>query len=218
MLALIPKTNEKLLKIEKYNLEEVVFDLYWKVSKDQSEIADICNHRLEKRKEVLAKHDQVASTFQYATITSYDVKAFLEKFAATIQKNLSRKQRKMMERSLDVIEELQSLAASCKETLDVWQARLKDEHTKDDLASMVRAGTMLQRERQQLSDIVQSLAQLTGKVKTYITIDALQQHVITMIQVIENDEDISQEKKIQIMDKLNQAVQIRVHQQVEDND
>lgn len=214
--ALVPKTNDKLLKIEKYNLDDLVFDLYWKVSKDNTEIAEICNQRLQKRKEVLAKHGQVASTFQFSTITSHDVKLFLEKFALTINKTFAKKQRQMMDKALDVIDELQSLAANCKDTLEVWYARLKDEYKKDDLNSMVRAGSMLQRERQQLADIVQSLAQLTGKVKTYITVDVLRQQVLSMVQVIENDGELTQEKKIDLLDRLNQSLEIKIHQQVEE--
>ena len=200
--------QEKLTRIEKYNVAELCWKYYLNLSREPDDIVHLLNKHLEAKRDVLLREHKVDPNFHFPKLTRMDVRIYLEKQHEQIEKYLGQQRKRMMEDSFDVIKKIQDLVIGCEETLGLWRSRLEDAVNKNDEKGLIRATVMLQKERQQLQGMVKDLAQLLGKVKTYISIDMMQQQVMSIADIIERDDMITEDVKIHLLQQVMQTMEI----------
>lgn len=210
------KKQSVLTRIERYNLSELCFRLYWNMSRDVEDIVIVLNNALQRKRDALLKEGMIDKSFDFSTITSVDVKTFLRKFHYKLENTLEGKERRMIDHAMDVVRTLQTLLNNASETMEIWYNKLMDAVGRDDSKLMTQAQRMLTVERQQISQIVDKLANLTGKVKTYISIDSLHSQVRSIAAIIEENDMISDDARLSILNEVMHSLEIEVSQMLED--
>jgi hypothetical protein len=204
------RKQRKLTRIEKYNLSELCWKMYVNMSGEADDLVHVLNHHLDLKLKVLIRENKVDPSFVFPKITRIDVRCFLEQQQEKISRYLGVQRRRMLEESFDVIKKIQDLTLSTEETMLMWQAKMEDALNKNNDRELMRASGMVQKERAQLQQLIKDLAQLLGKVKTYITVDALQQQVMSIADIIESAQGIEVSTKLNLLEQITQTLEITV--------
>jgi hypothetical protein len=219
--TVVPRSRRMVLKeratlIERYNLEQSCWRIFWTTTQDITELTTILNNMLAQ-KETTLKNAQGLHPNQYLSrLTNSDVVDFLEKYKRKISKVIGHREQKMMEATIDIVENIQRTAAGVMDTMDLWQEMLMNARGKDDLKEMILTNKMLSGERKQLIDYLQKLAELTGKVKTHISVDVLQENMQIVCQIIAQADVLSEDQKIGLLNQVQQSVTLTMSKSIDD--
>lgn len=202
------KQKGKLTRIERYNVAELCWKLYLNLSREPQDIAVLLNKHLASKRDAFLRAGKIDEEFNFPQLTRMDVRVFLETQQKRIDNYLGNERKRMMESSFDVIKKIQSLAIDTEETMGVWKARLEDALNRGDDRALVRATTMLNKERDQIHRMIKDLAQLLGKVKTYISIDMMHAQVMSIADIIDQDDAINDDAKIHLIQQISRTLDV----------
>ena len=202
------KQKGKLTRIERYNVAELCWKLYLNLSREPQDIAVLLNKHLASKRDAFLRAGKIDEEFNFPQLTRMDVRVFLETQQKRIDNYLGNERKRMMESSFDVIKKIQSLAIDTEETMGVWKARLEDALNRGDDRALVRATTMLNKERDQIHRMIKDLAQLLGKVKTYISIDMMHAQVMSIADIIDQDDAIDDDAKIHLIQQISRTLDV----------
>lgn len=202
------KKKDKLTRIEKYNVAELCWKYYLNLSREPEDIVMLLNNHLTNKRDALLRAGKIQDKFHFPKLTKMDVRVFLETQQERIDKYLGGERKKMMEASFDSIKKIQELAIETEETMRMWRAKLEDALNKNDDKKLRMASKMLKDERESLHRLSKDIAQLMGKVKTYISIDMMYSQVMSIADIIEQAEEIDEDTKIHLIKQISTTLDV----------
>lgn len=172
-------------KIQKYNLEKTVIDLWVNDNLNFTEIAKSCNVELEIRK-------SVGDETPYSKVTPMNIKNYLD----TVRDKLTCVEQDFFEQSIkgvkvvDKVKHLSALVKSAYERKQMIREMVVDSIEKDDKITALAALQQDRQNDQSIEGVVKTLSTLESKLKTYITVDTVKGVFMRVIDTIHNFEDI----------------------------
>jgi hypothetical protein len=202
--------------VEKYNLETMCWRLFWTTTQSIDELTNILNNNLAQKETALKKQNLLHPNQYLSRLVDKDVVEFLDKYKRKIEVTLGNRESQLMDQTFDIIEQIQRTAMNVMETMEMWQSKLSDARGKDDLKEMVITSKMLSGERKSLVDYIQKLAELTGKVKTHISVNVLQENVQIICEIIGNSEVLDENQKLTLLSQVQQSITLSITKSVDE--
>ena len=212
----VPPHRDKNTLIEKYNLEQICWRLFWTTTQTITELTTILNNNLAQKETTLKLKQHLHPNQYMSRLTEADVIDFLEKYKKKISRLVGQREHRMMEATIDIVEGIQRTAVGVMDTMDLWQEKMMDARGKDDLKEMIQTSKMLSGERKSLVDYLQKLAELTGKVKTHISVDVLQENMQVVCEIIEGNPMLDDNQKLALLSQVQQSVTLTFSKSVND--
>lgn len=212
---ILPVTEQNTL-IEKYSLDQMCWRLFWTTTQNIDELTLILNNNLVQKESALKSQSLLHPNQRLSRLTAHDTISFLNKYKDKIEKVIDGREEQMKEVTFDIIDQIQRTAVNVMETMELWQAKLGDARGKDDLKEMMLTSKMLSAERKSLVEYLKQLAELTGKVKTHISVSVLQENIQIICQIIAHSEMLDENQKLALLSQVQQSVTITVSKSVDD--
>jgi hypothetical protein len=211
-----PVQKDRATAIERYNLEQMCWRVFWTTTQDITELTNILNNNLAQKETALKKNKHLHPNQYLSRLVEADIVAFLEKYKRKISNVIGHREHKMMEQTIDIVERIQQTAVGVMDTMDLWKEMLMHARGKDDLKEMMLTNRMLASERRQLIEYLEKLAELTGKVKTHISVDVLQENMQIVCKIIQQADLLNETQKLGLLNQVQQSVTLTMSKSIDD--
>ncbi len=194
-------------KIERYNMEDYAWKLFFNFSKEPKDIADLCNIELHNRRSHLEKVGRLPSGWKHERITTTDVNNFIHRMQMHIDYMEGRRLEKIYRSTLDTVRQLQLVLTEIKDWYQAWQDIVKSYLAQGKIDAAAELYKLMQKDRTHVMQASKILSDIKGKVKTHIHVDVLKMHLRNLIGVVESSENLPDDQKDILLSEIGEVIE-----------